>query len=288
MTDPLETISLSEAVKEEQRARVLYDRYLSVVQGSSEWHDARKLSIGSSEAAAVFPNGISTTVTPEQLYQKLSDPYYVPRPFDEYTLRIMQVGKDMEPILRAEFESLIGRPVVEAGVFKTYDDEFKLHFAASPDGIVVGSTGDVLVEFKWRCHNARFPVTSNWGGTLGLTVFCQVQHQMMVMGCRSAYVYVGSDDGTRSLWFVQYDMGYINGMWRPYVHKLITDIVAFKNRPRTEAGLPLQAKEMLASFRKNSARRVPLQFSQTQSPVDRMEGACPELATSTAVQCDDS
>lgn len=252
--------TLDELARREVSTTPAYTRLCGtgVIQGSDEWHAQRATSIGSSEAAAVFPSGISTTASPAELWSKLCGTP-VEKVFDAYALAAMEQGKVMEPVLRTELATLLRRPIYEAGVFKTTCEGLAVSISASPDGLITNDDGTVvLAEFKWRMH------ASDWKGELGTTVFCQVQHQMHVIGCKSAYVYCGAHD-ERSLWLVQYSPSYF-AMWLAWAQKLEQDVSNAKltgrdKRLRSEAGSRAQTEEFLnLEKRRHTERAAPAQL----------------------------
>lgn len=191
-----------------------------VGQKSSQWLALRETSIGSSEAAAVFPGKIATLFKPWQLKAKLRNKPYQ-KPFDEFTQRVMADGVHMEPRLRDELALYLDHPIVESGIFRDIDPLLGLTLSASCDGLVVDpKTGDVMAvaEFKWRAVS-----TADWKGVLGINVFCQIQHQMLVTNCPIGFVYVGgAENNGRSLWVVRQSPKYI-GMWREWCQYSIID-----------------------------------------------------------------
>lgn len=250
-------ITLVKALLDEIRAPVDWSRLkgsVDLVQGSEEWHKHRESTIGSSEAACVFP-GISKTGTQGELFAKLiGNPK--PKVFDDYILNAMAAGKQMEPVLRSEMSKLLGRSIYEAGIFHAYNQELDFTLSASPDGLITDDDGLVsLLEIKWRMKS------SDWEGDLGNTVFCQVQHQMHVLDVKSAYVYCGCD-GERSLWLVRWAPDYF-AMWLSYARTLIDQAKAAMavnstSKPRTEAGLTRQIESFLYRYKHEHVQRVVL------------------------------
>jgi hypothetical protein len=112
-------------------------------------------------------------------------------------------------------------------------------------------TGEaVLLELKWRMKG------SDWDGELGDTVFCQVQHQMYVIGCRSAYVYCGCDTGERSLWLVQWAPGYFAAMWLEWAKLMCERVETSPSHPRAEAGAAAQTRSLLRLYKRRYVDRM--------------------------------
>lgn len=249
---------------------VVYDRHNTVSQDSAEWHDCRATTIGSSESAAVFPSGISSTFKPSQLHRKLRGEPYRDK-MDDFVLACCAAGKRMEPVLRSELWHILHTPVAEVGLFTS--DVF-LHgcgknqrISASPDGLLYkesddGSFNVALAEFKWRANG-----TADWKGGLGMTVFCQVQHQMRcvfdIVKCRElkqwprTFVYVGgAKDNSRSLWVVRYAPEYV-AMWDQWADEFV-DNCSDSSPQRAENGSRAGVERSLQLYIKEYAHRVVL------------------------------
>ncbi len=260
-------ITLVKALLDEVRAPVDWSRLkgsVDLVQGSEEWHKHRESTIGSSEAAAVFP-GVSTTCKHSELFAKLIGAP-VEKKFDDYILNAMAAGKQMEPVLRSEMSKLLGRSIYEAGIFHAYNKELDFTLSASPDGLITDDDGLVsLLEIKWRMKS------SDWEGDLGNTVFCQVQHQMHVLDVKSAYVYCGCD-GERSLWLVRWAPDYFE-MWLGWAMNLLTQargamaIGSKKAEVRTAAGSNRQIESFLHRYKHEHVQRVVLFGKTPQQPM---------------------
>lgn len=206
-----------------------WHKHKIVSQGSDEWHALREKSIGSSEAAAVFPSGISKTVEPYQLKKKLLGS---PPVVTAYMQMLFDRGSEMEPVLRKELMELTGCAIIETGVFTHIINGVK--FNASLDGVLICSrTGEntlCVTEFKYRA-NATYS-DCGWAKEpngprihLGVTVWCQVQHQMWVSGIHAGLVYSGGVDGSRRLWYIKYCPTYI-AFWLPYVERFFEEYVS--------------------------------------------------------------
>lgn len=250
-------IGLKEAISQERRTSPHMDRLkgaAGLVQGSEEWHALRLMTIGSSEAAAVFPGISKTTTTGELFYKLIGKPRE--KEFDDYTKGLLERGKEMEPVFRAYCSDLLGRSVFEAPIFQVDVPGLPVRLSASPDGLITDDEGKVvLLEIKWRKDSA------DWKGDLGDTVFCQVQHQMLVIGCLTAYVFCGTDSH-KSLWIVQYAPDYM-WMWYEYAKKLCDEAAGAvatgtEKKLRTENGLPAQIESSLHLYKREYVRRIDL------------------------------
>lgn len=202
---------------------VRFDRYYTAEQGTDAWHELRKNCIGSSSAAAVFPNGISTTTKPCDLRRKLCFGG-TGKKFTDYSMRFIEAGNTMEPVLRRELQALLGLPIYEVGIFVDRQCEKTLGVAlcSSCDGMVQARDGSVAItEYKWRTTG-----DPSWNGELGKTVFTQVQQQMFVTGIHKTYVYVGAQTRQkaqlRRLWSVTYDGAFIQ-YWKSYVRHYLNN-----------------------------------------------------------------
>lgn len=190
-----------------------FHRQTMIAHGSAEWLARRTgKTIGSSQAAAVF-NGVSKTSTKQDFLNSLKG---VPKPTpNAYLQRMLDAGVAMEPVLRNEaayvLELLLGKKLI------TYvpcqfvgDTHYGIEERSTPDMVVIDAnlSSVALVEIKWRCTegDCGWPhplVKNSQPRHLGLTVWCQVQHQMHVTGIHSAFVYSGSAKNRR-LWHVHY------------------------------------------------------------------------------------
>lgn len=187
-------------------------RETQIMSGSAEWLAARVgRTIGSSQAAAVF-NGISTTTTKSELLRSFrGEPPVEPTPFAR---RLMDIGKDMEPVLRTEIvlilEALLGTRLLTRVPYQFVGETlFGVQERSSPDLLCIGESclRACLVEIKWRVgdKDCGWPHYRDKDARhyLGITVWCQVQHQMHITGVHSAFVYSGSLRNRR-LWHVTY------------------------------------------------------------------------------------
>lgn len=139
---------------------------MSIIQGSPEWHAARRQGIGGSDAAAVL--GLSKFKTPYDLYlEKIG--HAQPEPETWETAR----GKALEPLLRQHYADTTGRVVRvphEAVVHPKY-----AFMRYNPDGL---SDDGRLQEFKTAAYGKE------WGDVgsdeIPQEYLLQVQHGMIV------------------------------------------------------------------------------------------------------------
>ena len=187
-----------------------FARMTDVVQGSEEWarHKTEGKRMGSSQAAAVFP-GVSTTTSTRDLIAALYG--YAQTPCADYARDLMRQGQEKEPVLRDEAYWLLQGMAGEllCGCVPT---QFQLpdltcgwvQESSSPDLIVRDTNGNTaLVELKWRAASVFDCGWDDNNSKLGLTVWCQIQHQMFVTGIDVGYVYSGANDGSRRMWRVE-------------------------------------------------------------------------------------
>lgn len=231
------------------------DRLVKCEQGSEAWHNVRGITIGSSEAAAVFP-GVSKTVTPADLRRKLrGEPR---KPVTPYLQSLFDEGADAEPVLRRELEGLMGNCfIIESGIFQMQDKDVAL--TASLDGIAVRHTprGSHLcvTEFKWRCGDG-----AGWGpkrDELGLTVWCQVQHQMHVANVPVAVIYSGARDGDRRMWVVKQAPPTYREMWQAHAVRMLKEAGGEIPVKRASPGLTGSVVRQLRAFVRETGQTVP-------------------------------
>ncbi len=162
----------------------------TLVAGTPEWHEERRLGIGGSDAAAAL--GLSKWTTPYQLYmQKIGEA----DPEDETWE--MARGKAMEPLLRQHYADTTGREIrLPKGPMLHYKYPFMRY---NPDGL----TEDRLQEFKTATYGRE------WGdvGTdeIPHEYLLQVQHGMIVTGRDIADVTVSIAGGKPKYFAVEAD-----------------------------------------------------------------------------------
>jgi hypothetical protein len=189
------------------------DRQTNIASGSAEWLARRTgKTIGSSQAAAVF-NGVSSTSTKDDFLKSLKG--IARPPANAYLQRMLDAGRDMEPVLRNEahyvLELLLARRLISYVPCQFVGDtHYGIEERSTPDLIVIDTDLQhaALVEIKWRTSDGdcgwEHPLDRKSARRfLGLTVWCQAQHQMHVTGIHSAFVYSGSVRNRR-LWHVAY------------------------------------------------------------------------------------
>ena len=235
-------------------------RETNFAHGSPEWLARRNgKSMGSSECAAVF-NTISTTVRKSQLEGRWAG--LPPDPISPRLQRILDAGTVMEPELRRELASLLGCDILN---YNQLDGEvvYGVEQRSTLDGVAVlmedeGPMRLAVTEFKWR---ATLKNDCGWNceedkarhDKLGITVFCQVQHQMWVSGIPRALVYTGGPDGSRRLWTVRFSEVFIEQLFKPALKATVED----------EKGLPSSvAKYNIYQIMSNTSKQIPLLISK--------------------------
>lgn len=183
---------------------VRFDRQTTITHGSPEWYAQRVgRKIGSSEAGSVF-QGISSSSARRDLINKFNG-INKPKP-DSYSQWVMDQGTKMEPVLLHELTAIM--VILRANL---YVSETLLY-----GGIIEGSTPDgiglsphyphglCIVEIKWRTLSYYDCGWGELGEDLGLSQWCQVQHQMHITGIHKAVLYAGCKNGARRLWSIRY------------------------------------------------------------------------------------
>lgn len=219
---------------------VHFEKYVSVEQGSPTWHEHREGRIGASAAAAVFPSGISTTTTRADVKRTISG-NTKKKEVNPFVQRILDAGNAMERPLLLELQKIVGYPIVETGTFLDSHKGFNL--CSSLDGLIHKGFKEVCIaEFKWRIGEF-----ADWNGTIGHSVYCQVQLQMKVTGIDTALVYVGCTS-KRSLWVVRRSPKFWN-KWLLHLEQLELNIKYGK-------GAKAEVEEFLVKDKKDNCRRI--------------------------------
>jgi len=148
------------------------NKEIHIAQGTEEWKEFRKLKIGASDSPIIL--GISPFCTPLQLYNQKSG-------LEEMKVSFaMQKGSDLESEARESIESLNNKKYRPA-VFQSLVHDFLI---CSLDGI---SEDGEIIEIKCPGENT---VRDAFDGKIPEYYRIQVQHQMYVMGCKEAKIYV--------------------------------------------------------------------------------------------------
>lgn len=185
-------------------------RTIDIIQGSPEWHELRKRSIGSSDAPVVM--GLSKWKTRRQLWgEKLG---LTP---DSHDNRAMKHGRDTEDTARKAYEIRTGVIVCpHVVVHPTFD-----WMVASMDGLSVDESS--AVEIKSPYGDATHDLAR--GGKIPDEYYCQIQQQIACSGLDSID-YFSFKDGEGILIKVERDEKYISNLTKELIEfkRLIDDL----------------------------------------------------------------
>lgn len=149
---------------------------------------------------------------------------FTPKPDNSYLSGLMAAGTENEPVLRAELSNMLRCHILTPGQLDG-DEHHGIRQSSTLDGVAVmvedeGPIRLAVTEFKWRASQTD---DCGWGddadkltkNKLGITVYCQVQHQMWVSGIHRALIYTGCPSGKRRLWTVRYSEVFIEQLFVP-------------------------------------------------------------------------
>ena len=152
-----------------------------------EWLLARKNSIGASEVAAVM--GISKYQTPYDIYQDKISPDLKSLP-DSWRLFI---GREAEEPIARYYVQQTGRQVKKDNKIRLAE---KYPFISANLDRVITPSGNETDEDKvgpgiLECKITDTIARKSWDAEYPLEYFCQVQHQLFVMGWNWAELAIG-------------------------------------------------------------------------------------------------
>jgi predicted phage-related endonuclease len=170
-------------------------KILDVVQGSPEWHAARGLSHGASEAPAMM--GASSRCTRSELVRMKATGDQ--KEFSDWVRdNLLLRGHEVEDFARAEIEHEIGEDLYPGTA--TDDEDYLL---ASPDG----ATMDGTVGFECKLWNEELAAQVR-ASNLGPEWYWQLEQQIKVWGFEKIIFIV--TDGTREK-FLRFDYTAVPG-----------------------------------------------------------------------------
>lgn len=188
-------------------------RQQALNQGTWEWKQFRKGTVGSSDAPAIM--GVSPWSNPVKLWEEKigirDEPHMTER---------MLRGHDLEEEARYHFEKEMGITVMPA----TYLHEKHDWMSASLDGI----SFDEKIAVEIKCpgmadHNAALQ------GKIPEKYYPQLQHQMAVAGVGNMFYMSYEDPTSHSILKVERDDAYVNRMMA--LEKTFWDCVQTLTRP---------------------------------------------------------
>lgn len=179
------------------------------------WHERRRLGIGGSDVAALF--GCSPYHSAYSLW--LEKTGQAPEDDGEEPIWL-KTGRALEPLTRQLYTQLTGREVTSVHEY-VIDDEFPYmrceldgrqpgHPVYEGEGVFEGKTTQAFLRGEWE------------GDTTPLWYQCQVQHAMMITGCKWATIgclVMGSSepliyrDQARNDTFIRVMRGRIQHFW---------------------------------------------------------------------------
>lgn len=195
-------------------------KILNIAQGSSDWHAHRATARNASDAPALM--GASAYVSrAELIHQKATG--FAPE-VDAKTQAVFNRGHEVEPLLRALAEKLIGEELYP--VVATSDDGY---LSASLDGATMDER--VIFEAKQSNRdkmqdmvNGRIPHPDRW----------QIVQQMAVCESAEKCLYMvgdGTESGTSHLWIsrekIETDIAELRAAWKQFD----ADVAAYVPEP---------------------------------------------------------
>jgi len=155
------------------------------------WLAARRSMIGASESAALIGEGYKDQNVASIWLEKTRGET---REFSEAENRRLRIGKQVEPVLRAEFEHDTGLKCMSPGPFRIFRHPNFPWLGATLDGVTYHD------EFGWcpvELKNVSEWAASDWEDDgIPVKFEIQIQHQMAVTGASVAYL-VGLIGGQR-------------------------------------------------------------------------------------------
>lgn len=182
---------------------------MSLVQGTTEWHDVRKKHLGASDAPIIMK--VSPWKTPYELWENKTGLVKA-----EFTGNFQtERGNNLEEIARQHYTLETG---LEAKPLVVFHPEHKF-LMASLDGF--NAENNLVVEIKCPGKEAHDLAKQ---GKVPEYYFPQLQHQMLCANANVAHYY--SFDGTDGhLVFVHRDSVYINDNLLPSLWAFWNDVV---------------------------------------------------------------
>jgi len=173
-------------------------KIIELLQGSTQWHEFRRLHIGASESAAIL--GLSIYKTPLKVWEEKVLGWMEPMNAN------MQRGVELEPLARACFELQTGikvKPMVA-------ECEIMPFISASFDG--VSEDRKTIIEIK--CGRSSHRLAKN--NVIPDYYKCQLQHQMYISGLEMIFYY--SFDGQEGITIIEErDEKFISKMLEKYL-----------------------------------------------------------------------
>jgi len=142
-----------------------------------QWREARRRSIGASDAAAIW--GASGWNSPYSVWWSKVGPMEPDEPDV-----IQRVGHAMEPLIAEMFTEATGVELFDPGDFTIYTNREVDCMACTPDRLT--ADGMAVVELK----TASFSSADEWKHHIPLGYQTQLQHQMICCGVERAFIAV--------------------------------------------------------------------------------------------------
>lgn len=138
-------------------------RVIDCIQGSEDWHEARRGKFTASCSSKVLAKGQGKTRKSYML--QLAAERLTGEPQDAYSNAVMDRGNEVEPQARAAYEQVYGVTVEQVGFCQLNDD-----VGGSPDGLV-GDDG--MIEIK--CPNSTTHIEYILAGKAPTKYTAQIQ-----------------------------------------------------------------------------------------------------------------
>lgn len=163
--------------------------YCRVYPDRQSWEQARRHSIGASEAFSVLSGKGAAEV-----WLRKTHPDRAESPISEYDA---DVSHAVEPVLAKHFAQQTGAEVIDPGDYAVwYDPELPI-MTATPDRFAVWDGEVGVVDFKhitrWMLERQSSPM-SGWDDGTPFKHVVQIEQQMHVAGLRVGWAFAGTKD----------------------------------------------------------------------------------------------
>lgn len=200
---------------------------VEIHETEEQWLEARKTGIGASEVASVFGCGYANTSPITVWSSKTGGPRME---FDAATIRRMNRGHKLEPVIASEFTEETGLECFDPGPYTIYRSKSTPWLFATLDRWCVDPNfGPVPVELK--AVHGRFRNDWDEEDEPPLKYLVQCQTQMAVTGAKACYLVglIGGDEIVvrlieRNVRFIEAMLAKLAGFWGYVVNHLMPPV----------------------------------------------------------------